>query len=688
MRTVAAALLFCGGFIFALGEDATTTADIGEVLELLDEVAVAEMTDEEMSSEEQKTTVIAQNGMLVYAGATLNGGSDLGTAVLYDADKPWGPTGCKASCLKKVGCEAWTFRERYCYMIGYTRSGVTVVQHPPAAKKKDDSSAVLLAGSRIARDIALRAKRKASELHTDICAKMASPFPDARWRSPTMDAAESAWELARERGTQGDLDLTERRMHLLAVMAPYAFAPYGQAGVPEAEAWKRFDFGKCCSEVDMYMHEVAKENVGNNGGHGVCTPQPWKACADGKGAWEFGFRLRWEGTSGYDKFFLKAFESRRAAHVFSSSNPAYEEARAGTYHGGPKGDREDPVLPARSLLPLFPEIPVGLSGNVLPVRVRESRKSGTATATSPAMACIQLLQHTPTANYGDALTPGWTPPPGWASDEAVSDWLKKIPHFDQGSGWVVNDCFIDRTWGEDFCTNLDPACKQGAGFQHWDAMLHKSSMHCRGYRPFFDISMPLPVDWRWVRPTPHNKGVELRAKLLDGKGFVSRKYLMFFKGSVGAGTVRSDLLKLHDPAKRIIAVDSHKPESAQYDYGACLADSRFGPAPRGAGLDSYRLDELMQYGTIPVIISDGYVLPFASIIDWGKLSISVPEAKITQIEAILLSLDKHTRRRMARHTAFVFEEFMSSKQRIAAVSLAIIERNIDRAKKHFAPQCV
>jgi hypothetical protein len=181
--------------------------------------------------------------------------------------------------------------------------------------------------------------------------------------------------------------------------------------------------------------------------------------------------------------------------------------------------------------------------------------------------------------------------------------------------------------------------------------------------------------------------MKLRAALLDGDAHVARKYLMFFQGNLVSGHVRAELLKLHDPAKQIIIVNSHDPTSKQYDYGATLANARFGAAPRGAGLDSYRLSELMQYGTIPVVLADGYVLPFSSVLNWGKFSIAVAEKDVLKIHDILLSLDQPTRIRMARHVAFVFEEFLSSKQRIAAVALAIIERNIKRAREHFQPKC-
>ena len=225
-----------------------------------------------------------------------------------------------------------------------------------------------------------------------------------------------------------------------------------------------------------------------------------------------------------------------------------------------------------------------------------------------------------------------------------------------------------------------------AHFVSDDAFVHKSSIHCRGYRPFFDIAMPLPTDWRWVKSAPHSAGIRLRARLLrSGSSRLSgdvRSLLLFFKGGKTDSGLRHELVKLHNPTRGIIAVGS---DDTEWPYGASMQDSRFAAAPRGAGLDSYRLSEVMQYGCIPVIIADGYVPPFASLLDWRKFSIAVGEGSIETLPVILAAISTGARVRMARHSALVWEEFLSSKQRIAAVALAVLQRNIERAKTHFAP---
>tara|TARA_B110000208_G_scaffold115065_1_gene141287 strand:+ start:938 stop:2344 length:1407 start_codon:yes stop_codon:yes gene_type:complete len=417
--------------------------------------------------------------------ANSNGqGKDLGFLTLTAEQRPWSSGQCALPCSKRAGCAAWTFAVDRCYFKA-APSGVGA--DPFSLSEASGVHTGVLKHSAVYDTL----YAKAHQYETSTCREFAAPFPSSRWRSPTMDAAERAWELRRERSNgMGDLDLVERRMHFFALMSPHSRMPFGAVpGVDEADAWKRFDFDKCCSEVDMYMHRIEHENVGNNGGRGKCPGNNWEVCGDGKGAWEFGFHTRWGGTDMYDQFFLKAFDSRTAAAATASSSPTdFAAARAGTYGG--TGVEPDPVLPAKLLLPIFPSLPVDAHSHIR--SPRSTKGSSARTAQFATNACVQLLEHTPMSVFPTEDQKRMHPhvAPG---DAFVGEWLKAVfvsspdarPE-SKGSGWVVNNCFVDTTWGEDFCKNFDASCTRGAMFQHWDAMLHKSSMHCRGYRPFYD----------------------------------------------------------------------------------------------------------------------------------------------------------------------------------------------------------
>ena len=58
-----------------------------------------------------------------------------------------------------------------------------------------------------------------------------------------------------------------------------------------------------------------------------------------------------------------------------------------------------------------------------------------------------------------------------------------------------------------------------------------------------------------------------------------------------------------------------------------MACSRFVVAPRGHALHSSRLLEALAVGAVPVVVSDGWVLPFEHDgLDWTRLALRVPQS--------------------------------------------------------------
>lgn len=73
-------------------------------------------------------------------------------------------------------------------------------------------------------------------------------------------------------------------------------------------------------------------------------------------------------------------------------------------------------------------------------------------------------------------------------------------------------------------------------------------------------------------------------------------------------------------------------------YSDVMARSIFTLCPAGYGRWSFRMVEAILNRSIPVIISDDYILPMPEKIDWNSICIVVPEAEVMDIEKRLLSI--------------------------------------------------
>src|SRR5690606_25843152 len=66
--------------------------------------------------------------------------------------------------------------------------------------------------------------------------------------------------------------------------------------------------------------------------------------------------------------------------------------------------------------------------------------------------------------------------------------------------------------------------------------------------------------------------------------------------------------------------------------------STFTLCPAGWARWSFRLSEAIADGSIPVILSDYYQLPFEPWVQWSEFSLRLPEASLPQIDEILRAI--------------------------------------------------
>ena len=122
-----------------------------------------------------------------------------------------------------------------------------------------------------------------------------------------------------------------------------------------------------------------------------------------------------------------------------------------------------------------------------------------------------------------------------------------------------------------------------------------------------------------------------------------RTVLASFQGAA-SHPVRHALLGLHDGKDFVIRLTDPKDYARRIDaengvtdaaYEELLDRSVFALVPRGDSLFSYRLLEAMARGAIPVILSDGWVLPFDRTVDWASCSVRMHQEAVPRIPEVL-----------------------------------------------------
>jgi len=136
------------------------------------------------------------------------------------------------------------------------------------------------------------------------------------------------------------------------------------------------------------------------------------------------------------------------------------------------------------------------------------------------------------------------------------------------------------------------------------------------------------------------------------------KFFLTYRGDKKPGlfytsSVRPDLFKAFTNFSQDNVIVEFSQEEAPNPYTYAMSfhnnahryhelfDSAFTLVPRGHGRWTYRLSEAIGACSIPVIMADGLTMPFEELIDWGKMSITLPESLAKQgAQAIIDRLPK------------------------------------------------
>ena len=92
-----------------------------------------------------------------------------------------------------------------------------------------------------------------------------------------------------------------------------------------------------------------------------------------------------------------------------------------------------------------------------------------------------------------------------------------------------------------------------------------------------------------------------------------------------------------------------------------MANSKFSLCPSGSGPNSIRFWESLSFGTIPVLLSDTYVLPLIKGWNWDECIIVWKESDIEKLYDYLCNFDSRRMDYMSRNCVDLYNVYFSEK---------------------------
>ena len=114
-----------------------------------------------------------------------------------------------------------------------------------------------------------------------------------------------------------------------------------------------------------------------------------------------------------------------------------------------------------------------------------------------------------------------------------------------------------------------------------------------------------------------------------------------------------------------------------YDYQNLLTNSTFCLVPRGRRLGSFRFLESLQSSCVPVVMADGWVLPFQEVLDWDKALVKFSERDRLAAGVVLRELPDEAIFEMRQQGVFLHQAYFSSLEKVVQTTIQILKSRVD-----------
>jgi len=296
---------------------------------------------------------------------------------------------------------------------------------------------------------------------------------------------------------------------------------------------------------------------------------------------------------------------------------------------------------------------------------------------NPEKACLFVLSYDTLDR--DPLSPDYI--------HNLDSKIKRLKYWNNGRNHVVFNLYA----------GTYPDYLEDLGFNYGEAIISKASFSDNFYRTGFDVSLPL---FGKIHPLRKGAGGFVKSNNFPP----TRRYLISFKGkryTYGIGsTTRNSLFHIHNGDDIIMLTtckhgknwerykdkrcDIDNEEYDRWDYQSLLHNSTFCLTPRGRRLGSFRFLESLQAGCLPVVLANGWMLPFAEIIDWDKACLEWSERLLLQVPSVLREYGDDRIMAMRQQSQFLWESYFASTEVIIKTVIEIVRDRVYKEKSRNA----
>ncbi|CAH9113904.1 unnamed protein product [Cuscuta epithymum] len=138
------------------------------------------------------------------------------------------------------------------------------------------------------------------------------------------------------------------------------------------------------------------------------------------------------------------------------------------------------------------------------------------------------------------------------------------------------------------------------------------------------------------------------AGILGGPPPANRSVLVFYSGGLH-GPIRPILMEhWGNKEDEEVQIHSYLPKGGGQSYYEMMRKSKYCICPSGYEVASPRMVEALYMGCVPVLIKQGYVMPFGDVLNWETFAVIIPVKDIPNLKKILKGIPEKKYLRMQK----------------------------------------